>query len=336
MRLVYNFVFCLLLAESNGGRIEDIYVVDPKKSLNAGWESIHFIVAANTHWREAMEEDLVQKRFVEAMIDIPGVVTMTPVSTIKIIDETPYCWTILAYNSAKDRNAKKVIKYANALQKVFYERCGVATLDLSYPSNSATFGKIVSATPSVIVRFPDHPHKMFTVTDMHEERHHIGVQSVSSWGTVISHKFLEEQPVAAFKKMLSYYDDSHVNYKTVAVYMDHYGKRDKRYIQNKIHKLIKGFHDTAVKHAERDGLEMPHKASKFMTKEKKEKQRRIVQNHIASEISGALKHIDLARWLRARIAEDEMEGTQVAEEEKRLEPQPIPDLAHLLNRRVEL
>ena len=81
---------------------------------------------------------------------------------------------------------------------------------------------------------------------------------------------------------------------------------------------------------------MPHKASKFMTKEKKEKQRRIVQNHVASEISGALKHIDLARWLRARIAEDEMEGTQVAEEEKRLEPQPIPDLAHLLNRRVEL
>ena len=83
-----------------------------------------------------------------------------------------------------------MIKYANALQKVFYERCGVATLDLSYPSNSATFGKIVSATPSVIIRFPDHPHKMFTVTDMHEERHHIGVQSVSSRGTVISHKFL--------------------------------------------------------------------------------------------------------------------------------------------------
>ena len=53
-----------------------------------------------------MEEDLAQKRFVEAMIDIPGVVTMTPVSAIKIIDETPYCWTILAYNSAKDRNAK--------------------------------------------------------------------------------------------------------------------------------------------------------------------------------------------------------------------------------------
>ena len=59
MRLVYNFVLCLLLAESNGGRIEDIYVVDPKKSLNAGWESIHFIVAANTHWREAIWGQLI-------------------------------------------------------------------------------------------------------------------------------------------------------------------------------------------------------------------------------------------------------------------------------------
>jgi hypothetical protein len=40
------------------------------------------------------------------MLKIPKTVMVTPPTAVKIIDETPYCWTILTYNSNQDLNLK--------------------------------------------------------------------------------------------------------------------------------------------------------------------------------------------------------------------------------------
>ena len=42
-------------------------------------------------------------------------------------------------------------KFAKSLARTFYERCGVGFLDMSYPSNRATFGKWIPSTPSVMI-----------------------------------------------------------------------------------------------------------------------------------------------------------------------------------------
>ena len=96
--ILFSSILCL--------NIDDIYVDDPKKAVNAKWESIHFIVDANQAWRKTMESDKVRKKFVEKMINIPKTIIVTPPTAVKIIDETPYCWAILAYNSNKDHNLK--------------------------------------------------------------------------------------------------------------------------------------------------------------------------------------------------------------------------------------
>ena len=76
-----------------------------------------------------------------------------------------------------------ITKLGQAISDMFYERCGVGLLDIGYPSNKATFGKIVDSTPTVIMRFAEHHHEMFSYDDLHHERHHISVQPISKWGT---------------------------------------------------------------------------------------------------------------------------------------------------------
>lgn len=59
---------------------------------------------------------------------------------------------------------------------------------------------------------------------------------------------LENDPEKCFEQLLGIYNRTHDNYKVVSVYMDHYPYEEKKYLQDKLHKLIKGFHDNAVTH----------------------------------------------------------------------------------------
>ena len=43
------------------------------------------------------------------------------------------------------------------------------------------------------------------------------------------------------------YEKSDENYKIASVFMDHYPRQDKKYLQDKLHNLLKGLHDNAVK-----------------------------------------------------------------------------------------
>merc|ERR1711973_1034605 len=117
--------------------INSVYVSDPKKAINENWESIHFIVHANENWRETMESDRVRLRFVESMLSIPNSVIVTPPSAVRIIDETPYCWHILAYNSDTDHNLKVLTRLPEHHHKTFsfsdlhHERHHIGTQPLS-------------------------------------------------------------------------------------------------------------------------------------------------------------------------------------------------------------
>merc|ERR1711973_35318 len=254
--------------------INSVYVSDPKKAINENWESIHFIVHDNQNWRETMESDRVRLRFVESMLSIPNSVIVTPPSAVRIIDETPYCWHILAYNSDTDHNLK------------------------------------------VLTRLPEHHHKTFSFSDLHHERHHIGTQPLSKWGLLV--------PIdTEMDYFLKIYEKMSDSLKVVAVFMDHYKNPSKFYVRNKIDKLIKSLHDQAVIDARMEGLEPSHKLD-FKTTEEWEANQQIFNDYLNEKITSGLNHIDLKRWLTARIIEDEMETQhRRSNDEIRLEPRTL-------------
>ena len=45
--------------------------------------------------------------------------------------------------------------------QLLFERCGVAMLDMGYPSNQDTFGSVVDETPMILFRKPNVERKMF-------------------------------------------------------------------------------------------------------------------------------------------------------------------------------
>ena len=64
---------------------------------------------------------------------------------------------------------------ARALTLLFYERCGVALLDMAYPSNHYTFGAVVDETPMILFRKPNAQHQMFHVDHLHADKSHFQV-----------------------------------------------------------------------------------------------------------------------------------------------------------------
>ena len=86
------------------------------------------------------------------------------------------------------------------MTETFYERCGVGLLDLGYPSNRATFGKLVHSTPSLLMRLPGMHHKMFKSEDLNHEKHHISIQTVADWGVVA--------PSGLFRKIIFFHQQN--------------------------------------------------------------------------------------------------------------------------------
>ena len=67
---------------------------------------------------------------------------------------------------------------ARALTLLFYERCGVALLDMAYPSNHYTFGAVVEETPMILFRKPNAQHQMFHVDHLHADKSHFQVGTI--------------------------------------------------------------------------------------------------------------------------------------------------------------
>lgn len=91
-----------LLSYTNGARkrtATNVYVEDPKHSFHHEFSSDDQVVGQNSRWIEKLYYHAKQANFVDYMINIKNAIALTPQTAIKILDETPYCWVILAYNS---------------------------------------------------------------------------------------------------------------------------------------------------------------------------------------------------------------------------------------------
>jgi hypothetical protein len=70
------------------------------------------------------------------------------------------------------------------MSEYFYERCGVAILDLGYPSNFETFSPLISNLPGIIFKKPNTIHKMFHHDDIHGDMDNFKLHDLAEWGTV--------------------------------------------------------------------------------------------------------------------------------------------------------
>merc|ERR1719447_1170937 len=95
--------------------IDEIYVDDPKKAFNSDWESIAQVVHENQEWKREMRHVSSRKKFVEEMINLKTVIPITPVEAIHILDNSPHCWILMAYNSYEDDNLKRIKDLTEAL-----------------------------------------------------------------------------------------------------------------------------------------------------------------------------------------------------------------------------
>ena len=78
----------------------------------------------------------------------------------------------------------------NAISEHFFQRCGVAILDVGYPSNFATFGDLVEEVPALIIKNPKQIHKLFHHKDINAEMIHFHHQDIKEWGQIVEHREL--------------------------------------------------------------------------------------------------------------------------------------------------
>ena len=60
------------------------------------------VLMKNGKWIDALDHNLMQAEFVSKMINVPNVIPITPDTAFAILDDSPFCWAILAYNSDKN------------------------------------------------------------------------------------------------------------------------------------------------------------------------------------------------------------------------------------------
>ena len=95
--LIRFSLLCLVFGERNS--VTQTYVEDPKHSFYHEFHSSDQVVGQNSRWIEKLFYHSKQNNFVDHMINIKKTLAVTPKTAISIIDETPYCWVILTYNS---------------------------------------------------------------------------------------------------------------------------------------------------------------------------------------------------------------------------------------------
>jgi ribosome biogenesis protein Tsr3 len=82
-----------------------------------------------------------------------------------------------------------ILDLINSLRKYFNQRCGVGTLDFSFPSNADSFGQLYSEKPTLIFRNPVQYHTMFNFNDI-ESLKTLKVTDIKNWGQQISYEKL--------------------------------------------------------------------------------------------------------------------------------------------------
>ena len=89
----------------------------------------------NVQWVKDVKREFHREKYVDFMVNLHNTLVITP-NTIGTIDADDFCWVLFVYNSHDWRHQRVANSLLNAVNEQFYERCGVATVDISYPGNN--------------------------------------------------------------------------------------------------------------------------------------------------------------------------------------------------------
>lgn len=136
---------------------------------------------------------------------------------------------------------------AKAVSNYFYERCIVGKLDLSYPSNAATFANgthrsVVRDTPSLLIKFPQTDHQAVPVQNLAHP--HVELGPIEKWGYTIPGWMLKTDVEKQFKKIVEkYWNNLESYYKLHAIYSHYYHDPRKESVQEAIEHFDEDLHD---------------------------------------------------------------------------------------------
>jgi hypothetical protein len=224
---------------------------------------------------------------------------ITPVTAVNIVDETPFCWFILAYDSASELHPRATLNLTRGLSKYFEHRCAVGTLDIAYPSNYDSFHFTVTSTPSLIVKFSRKIHEMFDHTELHRGIAYIKPTDVYHWGRFIPSNELQIRTFGVFERLESYYQMMSANSKMMALAMNHY--------TTGIHPagpmvadIVNGIHDTVVESAAMNGI-YPSPFYKNSTLDQRRQNDEKYYDYIKNGITKMLQNIDIEAQVHKHI-----------------------------------
>lgn len=210
---------------------QKVYIENPidvmPTSREGGWTANKNLVEKNKRWLAQKDES---KDIVKKMINIKNTVPMTPHGVFRFVDGSDYCWIFYPYDSEEDEEGP-IMQFAEHLADYFYERCGVATIDLAYPSNRFMFGYMIDDTPMLFVKKPGAGVSML---NGHFEQGSFTLQDWNEWGFRVTTDKLEDDFDGEMAKILErVYEPQSVFQKTNSVYMEWYGRGNEELYKEK-------------------------------------------------------------------------------------------------------
>lgn len=311
--------------------------------------SINELDALNHDWleQEVLNDD-VRKKFMTWVIDLPHTLSITPESLL-YIDQTwdqNQCWVMLVYSS--EGYEKKTIEEKHALKslfvgfnEVFFERCGVATVDLSYPSNRLTFGNLVkNEVPSALFKYPYTFQQMLfdRVTDSDHRFHFLN--ELKLWGVQKTKQDLENDAIVAALDLVEKYNSlTKPARKIESIYQVHYKDKQSSYVQfQKYSQDIRAIiAERLFTDADKEGLLDCHNESKKCTDEEKENEFKIVKGFLGKQLRAIWENLSLSEELEKLLNHKYPNGKdgKFGLDLFRVKPRPLPDLEKVFRHWME-
>jgi len=139
----------------------------------------------NELWQKHIEQNREHAAFFTQMLSSRHI-QIVPERAYRLFDLNPNCFLLLAFNSAWAEQWTEVTLLTDILGNYFKDRCSLAVVDLSYPSNFDTFAFNSAKTPFLIVKNPNTIANVFEQKDwMHSQDYNLTLMETSLWGEMI-------------------------------------------------------------------------------------------------------------------------------------------------------
>lgn len=282
--------------------IKEVYPDDPKAAFRGTWKSSNYKIQANKKFREKLQLVNVKSNFVNKMLNINNVVPLTPVSAFQIMDDVPYCWIILCYDSNSEHHPAAMVNLTAGLSEYFHQRCAIGSLDMSYPSNHDTFHNIVTSTPSILVKYAETIHTMFHHGEITPSMPYFKPTPISEWGHFFSNHRLEYDTFGVIKELNHVYDFQSNNVKMMALAMSHYLPKYYHPAGKMIADIVNDLHEKVVEIGMEKGIyPSPFYGKHNLTEEEQLQNDEKYYHWIKNSLSKTLEAIDIEKQVHLHI-----------------------------------